>query len=58
MYHCLYHTCKNEKVDIAICPALIRKDIDDKEWYLTCSARKEDTVIYDFEEWVKNRGTT
>lgn len=58
MYHCLYHTCKNEKVDIAICPALIRKDIDDKELYLTCSAREEDTVIYDFEEWVKNRGTT
>lgn len=57
MYYILYYTCKNENTDIAICPALIRKDIEDKEMYLTCSAKQEDTIIYDFEEMVQYRGT-
>ena len=55
MYERLFQTCLKEEVDIAICPALIRNDINDKELYLTCSARPERTVVYSFEEMVKNR---
>ena len=57
MYEKLYNTCKEQNTDIAICPALIRKDIEDKERYLTCSAKPERTVVYTFEEMVQNRGT-
>ena len=57
MYHYLYDTCKEQWTDIAICPALIRNDINKHELYLTCSAREERTVVYTFEELVKNRGT-
>lgn len=57
MYERLYNTCKGQKTDIAICPALIRKDIGDKEFYLTCSANPDRTVVYTFEEMVQNRGT-
>ena len=57
MYERLYNTCKEQKTDIAICPALIRKDIEDKEFYLTCSANPDRTVVYTFEEMVQNRGT-
>lgn len=58
MYQYLYDTCKEQGTDIAICPALIRDDIWKKELYLTCSARKETTVVYTFEEMVKNRWST
>ena len=58
MYHYLYDTCKEQWTDIAICPAIIRNDINNKELYLNCSAREERTVVYTFEEMVKNRGTT
>ena len=58
MYEILYKTCKDKNTDIAICPALIRKDVLDKERYLTCSARPEKTVVYSFKEMVENRGTT
>lgn len=57
MYYRLFQTCITEWVDIAICPALIRNDIEDKEWHLTCSARPERIVLYSFEEMVQNRGT-
>ena len=57
MYETLYLTCKTQWVDIAICPALIRSDIDNKELYLTCSAKPENTVIYSFEDMVQYRGT-
>lgn len=57
MYEILYNTCKKENTDIAIAQSLIRKDLLDKERYLTCSARNERTVVYTFEEMVKNRGT-
>lgn len=57
MYEKLFQTCITEWVDIAICPALIRKDIEDKEWHLTCSARPEKTVLYSFEDMVQSRGT-
>lgn len=56
MYKRLYNICKEQKTDIAICPALIRKDIEDKEFYLTCSANPDRTVVYTFEEMVQNRG--
>ena len=58
MYERLYQTCKECWTDIAICPALIRNDIENKELYLTCSARPERTVVYTFEEMVQNRWTT
>lgn len=58
MYEMLYDTCKREWTDIAICPALIRNDINNKELYLTCSARPERTVVYTFEEMVKYRWST
>ncbi len=57
MYERLYQTCKSEWVDIAICPALIRNDINSHELYLTCSKRPERTVVYTFEEMVDNRGS-
>ncbi len=57
MYERLYNTCKEQKTDIAICPALIRKDIEDKEFYLSCSANPDRNVVYTFEEMVQNRGT-
>ena len=57
MYERLYQTCKSEWTDIAICPALIRSDINKHELYLTCSAREERTVVYTFEEMVQNRWT-
>lgn len=57
MYERLYATCLKEKVDIAICPALIRNDIEKKEMYLTCSARDENVVVYTFDEMVENRWT-
>lgn len=57
MYERLYQTCKSEWTDIAICPALIRSDINKHELYLTCSARPERTVVYTFEEMVQNRWT-
>lgn len=57
MYEKLYMTCKKEKTDIAIWKALIRNDIDNKERYLTCSTRDENTVIYSYEEMVENRWT-
>ena len=57
MYEILYNTCKEKKTDIAIAQSLIRKDLLDKERYLTCSARQDRTVVYTFEEMVKNRGT-
>ena len=57
MYERLFQTCKGYWTDIAICPALIRNDINDKELYLTCSARPERTVVYTFEEMVQNRWT-
>ena len=57
MYEKLFLTCKTVWTDIAICPALIRKDINDKEFYLTCEAKPENIVIYDFDEMVENRWT-
>ena len=57
MYEILYNTCKKKNTDIAIAQSLIRKDLLDKERYLTCSARQDRTVVYTFEEMVKNRGT-
>ena len=58
MYERLFQTCKEYWTDIAICPALIRNDIENKELYLTCSARPEKVVVYTFEEMVQNRWTT
>lgn len=58
MYETLFNVCEIEKTDIAIWPALIRKDIEDKEFYLSCSAKPERTVVYSFDEMVENRGTT
>lgn len=58
MYENLYKACKKEGTDIAICPALIRKDIEENEPYLTAKAKTEDVFTYDFEEMYKNRGTT
>ena len=55
MYEILYNACKEQNVDVAICPALIRSDFNKSELYLTCSARPESTVVYSFEELVKNR---
>lgn len=55
MYELLYNTCKEQNTDIAICPALIRTDFNKSELYLTCSAREARTVVYTFEELVKNR---
>lgn len=57
MYEILYDTCEKEWTDIAIAQTLIRKDIEEKEFYLTCSARKEDIVVYSFDELFKNRWT-
>lgn len=58
MYLLLYYVCETEWTDIAICPALIRKDINDAELYLTCKASEKNLVVYSFEEMAKNRWTT
>lgn len=57
MYRKLYKACKDNKSDIAIAQTLIRKGMWDKEFYLQCSARPEDIVVYDFDEMFKNRGS-
>ncbi|MBO7736012.1 MAG: hypothetical protein J6S67_25810 [Methanobrevibacter sp.] len=57
MYETLYNACKEENSDIAIAQTLIRKRPNDKERYLSCSAREEDTVVYTFDEMMENRNT-
>lgn len=58
MYEKLYETCKKEWTDVAICSTLIRKDIEDKELYLTAKAKSDSTFVYTFDEMYKNRWTT
>ena len=59
MYETLYNTCKEQNTDIAIAETLIRKRPNDKERYLSCSERKNDTVVvYDFDEMFEKRNTT
>jgi hypothetical protein len=55
MYEKLYETCKNLKTDICIAETLIRKDIEDNEYYLTAKAKKESAFVYSFDEMYKNR---
>jgi len=57
MYETLFNACKKENSDIAIAQTLIRKLPNEKERYLTCSDREENTVIYSFEEMMENRNT-
>ena len=57
MYERLYNTCKEQGTDIAIAQTLIRKFPNIKEWYLSCSARPENTVVYSFDEMMENRST-
>lgn len=57
MYDRLYATCKSQNTEIAIAQTLIRKFPNVKEWYLSCSAREEDTVVYTFDEMMEKRST-
>lgn len=57
MYEKLYQTCKEQWTDVAIAQTLIRTHPNIKEWYLSCSAREENTVVYTFDEMMENRST-
>lgn len=57
MYERLFQTCKSEWTDIAIAQTLIRNHPWIKEWYLSCSAREENIVVYDFDEMMEHRST-
>lgn len=57
MYEKLYQTSKDQWTDVAIAQTLIRKRPNEKERYLECSDRKEDIVVYDFDEMFKHRNT-
>ena len=57
MYENLYKTCKEQNTDIAIAQTLIRTHPWIKEWYLSCSAREENTVVYTFDEMMEKRNT-
>lgn len=57
MYERLLNTCKEQGTDIAIAQTLIRTHPWMKEWYLSCSANKEDVVVYDFDEMLEKRST-
>ena len=54
MYENLYNACKLENVDIAIATTVIRKDINDKEFYLRMPKKKESVVVYTYEDMMKN----
>lgn len=58
MYERLYQTSKDEWTDIAIAQTLIRKFPNQKERYLSCSAREENVVVYTFDEMMEHRSTT
>ena len=58
MYERLFNTCREQDTDIAIAQTLIRKHPWIKEWYLSCSAREENTVVYTFDEMMSKRNTT
>lgn len=57
MYERLFQTCKSEWTDVAIAQTLIRNHPWIKEWYLSCSAREENIVVYDFDEMMEHRST-
>lgn len=55
MYEKLYNTCQMKHTDIVIAPTIIRNDIGEKEILLTCPGKKEDIVLYSYEEMMKNK---
>lgn len=58
MYKILYDACIRNESDIAIAQTLIRTDIEEKDYYLKCSANNNKEVIYGFDEMFEKRWTT
>ena len=55
MYKILYDACIRNESDIAIAQTLIRTDIEEKDYYLKCSANNDKEVIYGFDEMFEKR---
>ena len=55
MYEKLYNACKLEKVDIAIATTIIRNSFGNKKLCLDMPNKKEDIVVYNYDEVMKNR---
>ena len=55
MYEILYNTCKIENTDVAIATTIIRNDINNKEYVLSMPGKKEDIIVYTYDEVMKNK---
>lgn len=55
MYENLYKACKTEKTDIAIAITIIHNDIDSKEYVLSMPGKKDEVVVYTYDEMIKNK---
>ena len=56
MYEKLYNVCKSEKVDIAIAVTVVHNDINSKEFVLGMPTKKENIVVYTYDEVIHNIG--
>ena len=54
MYEKLYNACKAKRTDIAIAPTVIRNDINSKEICLSMPGKKENIVVYTYDEVINN----
>lgn len=55
MYQNLYDAWKAEKTGISIAITIIRNDIGSKEFILSMPWRKEDVIVYTYDEMIKNK---
>lgn len=56
MYENLYSVCKSEKVDIAVAVTVVHNDINNREFVLNMPTKKENTVVYTYDEMINNIG--
>ena len=54
MYEKLYNACKEKSTDIAIAPTVIRNDINSRELCLGMPGKKENIIVYTYDEVINN----
>jgi len=55
MYENLYNACKIKNTDIAIAPTIVRNDVNNKEICLGMPGKKENIIVYTYEEMIHNK---
>ena len=56
MYENLYNVCESENVDISIAVTIVHNDINNREIILGMPTKKEDIVVYTYDEVINNIG--